>query len=322
MNWRKHMVLIVGGGLAILLLLASLVLLFSFQGGYKKASDQLGESRLRLQRLIARNPFPSEANVAQAQGDLTRVRTNAMQLQVLLQRGHLQGVDMEPTGFARLLERASRRLMQKAQESNVVMPERFGFGFVRYAAGELPLPEDLPRLVSQLQAIEILLDILVQARVVRVVSMERTHFDEVQTSGSDPSPHAGRPSRRVQAEGMAPSMVSQVPPAQTNELYGVERLSVTFEAREAAYWEVLNAIAQHPTFMAVVDVRLENQLAAEGKLGVRQPVAPVGGERPAGFPVQYPLHDDRVVAGRENVVVSLTVDLYRFHDAFDQGDKP
>ena len=99
-------------------------------------------------------------------------------------------------------------------------------------------------------------------------------------------------------------------------------MSVSFEAREAAYWDVLNAIAQHPAFMAVADVRLENQLAAEGKLGIRQPVAPLGGERPVGLPAQYPMHDERVVAGRENVVVNLTVDLYRFHNAFDQGGKP
>jgi hypothetical protein len=70
---------------------------------------------------------------------------------------------------------------------------------------------------------------------------------------------------------------------------------------------------------------LENQLAAAGLLGKKQPVNPLGAENnpnAPSAPSQYPAHEDRVIAGREPVVVRLVVDAYQFHPAFQPPEAP
>lgn len=321
MNWRKHIVLMVGGGLAVVLLVVALVMLFRFQGRYGVVNRELDSARGRLQQLMGRNPYPSAENIDKTKQNLAEVKTMAMQLQELLQRSQISGETMEPAEFAPLLERTSRRLVQRAQESGVILPEGFAFGFPRYAAGELPTPESVPRLVAQLRAVEVLCDVLFQAKIAQIDALHREVFDE--GSGGDSEPIASdsrRNARRVQTED-AP-VVSSVPAAETNELYSVERLMVDFQARETAAWDALNALVRNPVFMAIADVRLENKLAAAGQLGKKQPVTPAGGDRAPGLAAQYPSHDDRVVAGRENVGVYLVIDLYHFHDAFAKEAKP
>lgn len=321
MNWRKHIVLIVGGGIAVVLLVGALVMLFRFQGSYGVVNRELDAARSRLQQLMGRNPFPSAENIEKTRQNLDEAKGVALQLQDLLQRSQISGESMEPAEFAPLLERTSRRLMQRAQEFGVILPEGFAFGFSRYAAGELPTPESVPRLVAQLRAVEVLCDALFQAKVAQLDALSREAFDDIAGNNAEPVGMDSRRNTRRTATEEAP-VISAVPPAETNELYSVERLMVEFQARETAAWDALNAIVRHPVFMAIADVRLENKLAAAGQLGKKQAVTPLGGDRGPGVAAQYPSHDDRVVAGRENVGVSLVIDLYHFHDAFAKEAKP
>ncbi len=320
MNWRKHIVLIVGGGLAVLLLLAALAFLIRFQSRYAAVDGELANARTRLQQLMTRSPFPSTNNIAKQRENLAQLQEQAAQLEALLQRNQIKPDKMEPAEFAPELEKTSRRLVQRAKEAGVDLPERFAFGFPRYAAGELPSQDAVPRLALQLRAVEVVCELLFQARVLQVDGLDRERFDE---SGEQAQAvQASARSRRGQAES-AP-VVAQVPMAETNELYGVERLTVAFTAHERSAREVLNALLRHPLFISLADIRIENKLAAEGKLGKKQPVKPLGGERPAGVAPQYPSHKDRVIAGpeREYLAVTLVLDLYQFHDTFKTEAKP
>lgn len=315
MNWRKHMVLLVGGGAAVVLLIASLFFLFRFQGRYGDTNRELESARLRLQQLNSRNPFPSEANVKKMQDNLALLRTQALQLQSTLQKSQIRGENMEPAEFAPLLEKTSRRMQQKAQESGVTLPAGFAFGFPRYAAGELPAAESVFRLVGQLRAVETVCDILFQARIAQIDALDREVFEETGVAVEAAQSQDLRRSRRAVTETAAPSS-GNVPKAVTNELYSVERITVNVQGRETAIWDVLNGIVRHPAFLVLADVKLDNTLASAGVLGKKTALSPMGGDRGPGVPPQFPAHDDRIVAGRENVAASLVIDLYHFHTAF------
>lgn len=317
MNWRKHMVLMVGGGIALLLLIAALVVLFRFQGQYGATTQALESAKIRLQQLNARNPYPSDDNVRKTRANLSTLTAQALTMQELLQKNQINGDKIEPAEFAPLLEKTSRRLQQKAQESEVLLPAGFAFGFPRYAEGALPSADAVFRLVGQLKAVETLCETVFQARIAQLDKLERDTFEEG-VSMSDAEAAANPRGRRGSSE--AASAGSLVPRVETTELYTVERISLTFQGRETAVWDAINAIVRHPSFMVIADLRLENSLALAGKLGKKTPVAPITGEKVV-VP-QYPTHDDRIVAGREHVIAALVVDIYRFNTAFTAEAQP
>lgn len=325
MNWRKHMVLMVGGGIAVLLLVAALVLIFRFQGEYSRVDGDLSSARGRLQQLSNRRPFPSAENLNKMQENLDQVQAMALDLQASLTQAQINGESMEPAEFAPLLERTTRKLQKRAAEVGSTIPEGFAFGFERYTLGELPSPTDVPRLVAQLRSVEALCEILLKAKVVMIEQVGREMFD-AGGEGVKSAPAPSSRSRARAAEVAAPTV--QVPLVASNELFGVERLSVSFLAREGSVWDALNGIARSPVFMAVVDLQMENTLAASGQLGKKAPPAPIGQadhKAPGGVPppnAQYPARDDRIVGGREPVSVTLVVDLCRFNPVFQKEAAP
>ena len=148
-------------------------------------------------------------------------------------------------------------------------------------------------------------------------SLERQVFDESSAGGEVATPESRR-SRRSTAES-AP-VVASIPLTESNALYSVERITATVQGREAAIWDVLNAVVRHPSSMVLVDVRLENTLALAGTLGKKVAPATTGGD--GGKLVQYPSHDDRIVSGRELIAATLVIDLYHFNRDPETEAKP
>ena len=60
---RKHMPLLVGGLVVLLLVVGLFIWMFGAQGHYADGFAKLSTAQNQLQRLTARNPFPSAGNV-------------------------------------------------------------------------------------------------------------------------------------------------------------------------------------------------------------------------------------------------------------------
>lgn len=307
MNWRKHMILLIGGGASLLLMILALIFLLRAKGEYNRVNDELENSMRRLESLSRRTPFPSPENVRRMEENLELLREKASEIQAFLQKGQVQQESIEAAEFPPLLEREIARIRQRASESGVILPEQLNLGLARYLAGELPAPEAIPRLVIQVNTMSALCNLLFQARIQSLVAMDRQAFELAVTPTSD-EPVVVR--RRVAVE--APSVAqAQLPPVAENPLYQVERITVIFTARDAVIWDVLNLLARSPLIAAVVDVQLANTLA--DKIGKAQPVAPIGGDQSGMASIaRYPTHEERVVAGRELVQATMVVDVYRF----------
>jgi hypothetical protein len=309
MNWRKHMVLVVGGGVAFLLLVLALIMLLRARGDFARVNEELGNSLRKLESLTRRTPFPSKANIDVLEANLSAIRDAAGDLHETLVKGQVAPDLIEAAQFAPLLEQSSKRLLARAGELGIVMPERFSLGLDRYAAGELPASQAIPRLVIQLKTMEALGQILFQARVHTLVSMEREPFEMAVPQEQEEFTTARR--RTAVQEPTASQRATAIPKPAENPLYEVERITVTVLARDAAVWDVLNLLSASPLVASVVDVQLVNDQAE--RLGKAEPVPPIDADKtPAGLPPRYPTHEERIVAGRELVRAMLVVDVYRF----------
>ena len=323
MNVRKHLTLLVGGGICLVLVLVAVVALVRFRGGYARTAKDLKSATEKLDRLNRRDPFPDAGNVAVLETNRTVLSGYQNDLLGLLQAGQVAGEKIEPAEFASLIERLGRRLRDKAREAQIKLPDRFALGFARYAAGALPRQEDLPRLVVQARTIEVLSGVLIDSRVKEILDLQRSIFEvEPGAAGGDAGgvrDLRGAGTVEVGPRGNAPV---SLPPVESNELYAAERYTLSFNASEHAAWEVLNALARIPQFAVVTHVEIQNTLAAAAAAPGAAHAAPpaamreaagVAGAAPGAAPI-YPSHEERIAGGREDVRMDVVVDVYRFAD--------
>lgn len=310
MNWRKHIIIVVGGGLAILLFLVALVFMLRARATYARAGEELEASMRRLEMLTRRDPYPSEENIRRVSANLDSLRDKAQQVHRVLTSGQIQPDNIEAAEFAPLLERTVNRIAQRANEAGVVIPDRLTLGMARYLEGTIPSQESIPRLVVQVKTLEALCNLLIQARVSSILSIDRQAFEIASAAPAEVTEPVRRRRSVAEAAQAQPATV-EIPLPPESPLYEVERVRVSIACRDAAMWDVLNTLAKSPLIAAVVDVRLSNTIADQ--IGKAKPVSPITGEpgAPATF-VRYPTHDERVIAGREPIQADLVIDVYRF----------
>lgn len=338
MKLRKHMLLIVGGSVALVVLLATLFVLVRLQQGYQRVNKELRGSLTRLDALYARDPYPSVENVYLVWTNLQILQTYFTGLYGELQKGQVEPQAMEPAEFPVLLEKTIRQLTTRAAASNVALPPRFAFGFSRYAIGALPGAKDVPRLVLQMKTIEALCGVLFRAKVSQITTVSRQVFEE----GASAEPSEGVPDmmrrRRRPMEVVSDSGTSAQPSAEAwkdpSGLFSREHYVLSFTGRDAAIWEVLNGLAVGQPFVVVTKVELVNDsplpkaaapaaapaapaappsmFVTPPSLSGPSPAMPLGAAAPAGVPPKPLSHDERIVAGRELVRATVEVDVYRF----------
>jgi hypothetical protein len=324
MNLRKYMLLVVGGGITLVLLVAATMLLMRYREKYVDVNQRMDTSLRALDRLRKRDPFPSHENVEQARQNKKELEKFRATLMADLQKGQTPIQDMEAAEFRQLLEvtlSGPKGLRLAGRGANVVLPDLFAFGFDRYVRGALPETEHIPRLVDQLNMVKRLCEILYDAQIAELQSITRDQFElEAEAGPEGDIPEIVTRSRRRRGPAPAPEPKVKKPEkaSKARELFTRERISLTFLAREKALWTVLNELARNERFMAVTNVEF---LSGDGPAA--RPTGPPGaaprpetmGADGPGFGVAEaaPLgHDERVVAGQERIQVRLSVEIYRF----------
>ena len=320
MNLKKNMTLIVGGAIAVALLVILLVLLLKFNSSYQQVNRQLQSAQQRLTILNARDPFPSEDNVTMVRTNLAVLQGFFGTLMASLQKGQAEVAKMEPSQFNLLLDQTSRRLFAAAAKAKVAVPRGFPFGFDRYAAGTLPDSVDVPRLAIQLEEVGYLCGLLYLSKITELSAVERPVFEA-----------SARPTvavetyvdPRMQRYGGGAPATTATPanPADTYKdpsgLFSRQRYTLTFRASDTAVLAFLNRVAASSRFIVVTRLQMENEAgvpkAAAALAAAATPAAP-------GAPAaSLPTREQRIVAGREPVRVIVEVEVYRFHSP-DAGE--
>lgn len=334
MSWKKQKGWWASMGVALVALAGAVVLLLRWQRVYTRVNGELEAQAARLRQLQQRDPFPSETNVERAQQNLAALQTFFSNQTAALRAHQVTPAKMERAEFQFLLERTVRGLRERAAApgATVKLPERFGFGFDRYLLGDLPAPEDIPRLVVQLRIVERLCRLLFEARVSELLEIKRAMFEKPRGPSREVEAETGRRLRRV-AESAAPPEEEPIPEVEEGGLLSRERFEIRFTASEAAVWELLQKLATDKTFALVAELELKSvsdvkaAVASPSQTAGSGPTPQVAPSVPGPWPVgpaalvapRPKTHDERVVAGRERVQVRMVVDVYRFDVGGTEG---
>ncbi|HMP89928.1 MAG TPA: Amuc_1100 family pilus-like protein [Kiritimatiellia bacterium] len=338
MNFKKHSVLIVGCGIALVLLVVAVFFLVTNQNKYRDNVRSLQSAKSRLDGLNNRNPFPSQENIRLSAENLEKIKNSYHSTITTLRRDQLVSEPIEPARFAPMLEESSRRIRGRATELGITLPTEPGLGFRQYAAGTLPPndPRIMDRLVVQVKAIEDVCLLMLDSRVHSIDTIQRDEFEARPDAIQEAQPEVrGRGRAAAAAPGRQPAPVARaivggLPMPASSELYSTERISFSFTGRESAVWEVLNRLVNRRVFYNIVDVSFENSRTDLGKpVDMRLKLSSMLAQaraaqtgQPGAPAVALPTptlesitRDERVVGGREIIKARVVVDMYRFLDA-------
>ena len=331
---RKHMPLLVGGLVVLLLAVALVFLLFQAKGRYADGFAKLSSVQTQLQRLTNRGTFPSDPNV-QAMRKQQEIYNEYLEgLKGAMKQGQRAAEPVNRDGFRRLLEDGLRQLQNDARAKSVTIAPDLAFGVQRYMAGNPPADDELARLVDQFQSIFALCEILYDAGIGELVGVERTVFEKDAQVAAPEEEFGRRGARnRTEEETTAPSVELATDPL---GLFTKEHYVLTYKAQDAANWKVLDRLAHGAPFAVVTSLDVANP----ARPAVAPPPAPPSAAAPAasrpvstagwqsaapqGAPAEgagaapaaeiLP-RELRVVAGQELPTVRLEVDVYRFAEA-------
>lgn len=336
---RKHMPLLIGGVVVLVLAIALLFLLFSTHSRYAEGATQLSVAQSSLQRLSSRAVFPSEANVQTMGKQLDIYQDYLDGLYDSIRAGQRASAPVNRDGFRRMLEEGLGNLINEARAKSVTIAPDFAFGVQRYIAGNPPSDEDLPRLVDQFTSLATLCRILFDAGIGELVSVDRTVFEKDAQVAPAEEEYGRRARNRSEPQAAAPSTELFQDP---DGLFTKEHYVLSYRAQDAANWKVLDRLAQGAPFVVVTKLEVSNparptvvppKTEEKPAAAAPKPTSTAGwkaaGTESAGLhgekeePAILP-RELRVVAGQELPLVRLEVDLYRFAEpaaAADQGEE-
>ena len=323
---RKHMPLLVGGLVVLLLAIVLFYLLFSAKGRYADGFARLTSIQSQLQRLTNRSVFPSESNVLSMGKQQEIYREYLDGLRGSMKKGQAAAEPITRDRFRQLMEETLRQLVNDARTKSVTLPVNFAFGFQRYAEGNLPAEEEMNRLVDQLGSVKVLCEILYDAGIGELVSVDRTVFEKDAQIAPVEEEFGRRSARnRPEAAAAAPSVELATDPL---GLYTKEHYVLSYRAQDAANRKALDRLAQGSPFTVVTKVEIVNSARPAvttpqpeeeaAPASAPAPVSTAGWQSPgASAPVAKPEaeilpRELRIVAGQELPNVRLEVDLYRF----------
>jgi hypothetical protein len=259
----------------------------------RQTFDQTAVEKSRLDRL---DPFPNDANYRKLQGYLDRYNTALDKFKDELKKEIVPAPPLAPNEFQSRLRQATVAALSRAQTNNVKLPDKFQLGFDEFAMA-LPDTAVAPLLGQELSQIQMLINILLDAKVDSVTSFHRAPLSEEHAASSTPTPS---PARRT---AMATKTATPPPVLLKRNI-----VDLTFKATPAAARKVLNEIANSSgQFFIIRTLYVHNE---KDKAPTRQRTgAPTPAESPTQPGGAAPLN---FIVGNEHIEVSATIEMLRF----------
>lgn len=301
---KKYVWLAAGLGVSFVLLAAVGGRLFFVYQKYQKESSELASARARLEELHRRPVFPSHENIAAENARLADLIDEHNEILTWMAADQVMPAEMEAAAFMPLLENTLRRIRSGLQKGKVNFPDKYTFAFEKYAGGQLPASQNIPRLVQQLIMTEKICQILPAAAVSELVEFKRDEFE----SADDKQAAAGR------RQPAPPPQSSAAKPADGRALYSSQHFKMTFRASEAAAIDFLNRLARLPMFTVVTWVEISNQRQETAIAAPKE--QPSATDKAQEGEVS---RDKRIMLGREEIEVKVEFDIFNFEPPVDFG---
>jgi len=299
MKWfqqnRAFGTLLIVFGICALLAVALLYWRWTAWNDARQAFDQVAAERNRLGHL---DPFPNDANYRKLQGYLETYSTALDKFREALKAEVAPAPSLAPNEFQSRLRQATIATLGRARVNNVKLPDKFQLGFDEFAT-IMPNTAVTPLLGQELSQIQMLINILLDAKVDSVTSLRRPRLPEERGAAPTPSP-----GRRVATAKPGGTPVSTL----------IERniVDVTFKAAPSAARKVLNEIVSSTgQFFIVRTLYVHNE---KDKGPSREKAAgPAPAESAQATGAQPAAAGSlNFIVGNEHIEVSATIEMLRF----------
>ena len=152
--------------------------------GARQAFDKTAAERSRLQRL---DPFPNDANYQKMKGHLENYSAALDKFKEELKKEVAPAPPLAPNEFQSRLRQAVIATQNRARTNNVKLPDKFQLGFDEFTAA-MPRTAVAPLLGQELSQIQMLINILLDAKVDGVTSFHRAQLPEDRATSPTPAP--------------------------------------------------------------------------------------------------------------------------------------
>ena len=263
--------------------------LFHAKGNFGEAKARFDETAAERNRLERRDPFPSGVNYQKLKAHIDNYGAAFKRFEDELKNYTLPATPLAPNEFQTRLRQAMVASVAKARANKVKLPSNFALGFDEFTAA-LPNNDIAPLLGQELAQAELLINILVDARVDSVTGFARK---------------TGRPSVTA---GATPARAKKTTLSLASGAKVIERniVDLTFVASPSAARKVLNQIAsanQQLYVIRTLHVRNEKEKgpAREGNAAGAAVATPPPPNAPLNF-----------IVGNEHIETSARIEMLRF----------
>src|SRR6266511_6145992 len=263
----------------------------------RQVFDKAAAERSRLQRL---DPFPNDANYRKLKVHLENYSAALDQFKEELKKEVAPGPPLAPNEFQSRLRQAVIGTLNRAHANSVKLPDKFQLGFDEFTTA-MPKTTVAPLLGQELSQVQMLINILLDAKVDGVTAFHRAPLAEERRSvlTPTPSPAAGRKA--------TPTKTSTPPPTSLQR----NIVDVTFKATPAAARKVLNEIANSSGQFFIIRTLYVHSEKDKGPSRQRTeqtpPQAPQTASAQPGSAA--PLN---FIVGNEHIEISATIEMLRF----------
>lgn len=269
----------------------------SFDAAKVEFDERAGEMAV-LQR---HNPFPTETNLAKMKTHAEEYASRLEALKTELKTHVLPQEPLQPNELQARLNRTAASVGEKAKVSKVKLPDNFFLGFEEFAT-RLPDTAEAPLLGQQLAQTELLVNLLIDARVEAITALKRVPLTTAAAvPGASP---AGTPVRKPNTPAAAT--------AAANPLVERTTIETTFSGTPAAMRRVLNQIATaNQQFFIIRTLHVVNEKEkgppreAPGAAGATAATA-------TGAPAAATNAALHFIVGNERVQTTARIELVRF----------
>src|SRR5213078_4127786 len=180
--------LLLVSGVCILLGAALLYWRWSIWSDAKQTFDQAATERTRLQRL---DPFPDNANYRKLQGYIETYTAALDKFKGQLKSEVVPELPLAPNEFQSRLRQTTLAAQDRARTNNVKLPDKFQLGFDEFAR-TMPGTPVAPLLGQELSQVQMLINILLDAKVDSIASFRRRPLPEERGASATPAPSPGQ----------------------------------------------------------------------------------------------------------------------------------
>jgi hypothetical protein len=288
--------LLLAAGVGILLCGALFYWRWSVWGDAKQTFDQAATERNRLQGL---NPFPDNANYKKLQGFLEKYNTALDKFKDDLKSEVAPGPPLAPNEFQSRLRQATLAVQERARMNNVKLPDNFQLGFDEFAR-MMPGTTVAALLGQELSQAQMLINVLVDAKVDSVTSFRRHPLPEERGTTATPTPAPGQ--RAVAAR-----------PGATPAPKLIERnvVDISFKAAPGVARKVFNEITNSAGQFFIIRTLYVHNEKDKGPPHERI-ASPTPAPNPQAPPGQQAPGALNFIVGNEHIEVSATIEMLRF----------